>query len=399
MILRTTINPILELLLGIIIGVITVRLYRPIIIATQKQHVKANAIAIGYHTTMILVGITELIIAYVSVCYILEIDILHQISAAESKSSNGEDRGMIVSTFEKGLQFIHLLIYTTGIKIGQALQPVGLTGGIATGKSTVSRLLQQQSTSDADAKKDTDEVEFIIIDVDGIAHDILLPTYNDSVYNRLVNEFGTDILMKDETTTTTSHRRPLIDRRKLGDVVFKDRNKRRKLNSITHPKIIKIMIKSILYEGLNLNRFVLLTNNKTKRKAGRRVVCVDIPLLFEGGLPMKLLFGSTIIVVSCNPTLQLQRLQSRNTDLTLDQCKERIASQIPIEKKAKLAHYVIVNNGSLKSLKKEVDEVKLQVGNVIFGSQSGIIELHWLIIVAYHLYLYFYYVEYRFATL
>ena len=114
---------------------------------------------------------------------------------------------------------------------------------------------------------------------------------------------------------------------------------------------------------------------------------------------MKLLFGSTIIVVSCNPTLQLQRLQSRNTDLTLDQCKERIASQIPIEKKAKLAHYVIVNNGSLKSLKKEVDEVKLQVGNVIFGSQSGIIELHWLIIVAYHLYLYFYYVEYRFATL
>ena len=95
-------------------------------------------------------------------------------------------------------------------------------------------------------------------------------------------------------------------------------------------------------------------------------------------------------MVSCNPTLQLQRLQSRNTDLTLDQCKQRIASQIAIEKKAKLAHYVIVNNGSLKSLKNEIAEVKLQVGNVIAGSQCGIIELHWLIIVAYHLYLYYY---------
>ena len=222
--------------------------------------------------------------------------------------------------------------------IGQALQPVGLTGGIATGKSTVSRLLQQPSskhlsTSDADTKKDTDEIEFIIIDVDGIAHDILLPTYNDSVYNRLVNVFGTDILMKYDASTSsggggkdTTHR-PLIDRRKLGDVVFKDRKKRRKLNSITHPKIIKIMIKRILYEGLNLNRFVISTdNNKTtsRNRKARRVVCVDIPLLFEGGLPMKLLFGSAIIVVSCNPTLQLQRLQSRNTDLTLDQCKQRI---------------------------------------------------------------------------
>jgi len=395
MILRTILNLILELLLGIIIGVITVRLYRPIIIATQKKHnVKANENTIGYHTAMILISITKLVIAYVSVCYILEIDILHQISAAVSR----EDRG-IVSTFEKGLQLIHPLIYTTGIKIGQALQPVGLTGGIATGKSTVSRLLQQQSSkqqrTSGDAKKDTDEVEFVVIDVDGIAHDILLPTYNDSVYDRLVDEFGTDILMKDETTSGSggkdTTRRPLIDRRKLGDVVFKDRSKRRKLNSITHPKIIKIMMKRILYEGLNLDRFMIpsSTNNKRK-KAGRRVVCVDIPLLFEGGLPMKLLFGSSIIVVSCNPTLQLQRLQSRNTDLTLDQCKERIASQIPLEKKAKLAQFVIMNNGSFKSLKNEVEEVKLQVGNAISGSQCGIIELHWLIIVAYHLYLYFF---------
>ena len=372
MILQTILHLILELLLGIIIGVITVRLYRPIIIATQKHNVKANAIAIGYHTAMILISTTKLIIACVSVCYILDIDLLHPISAAVSKSSS-EDRGMIVSTFEKGLQVVHILLYTMGIKIGQALQPVGLTGGIATGKSTVSSLLQQRQSSSKHSAS-VSNIEFVIIDVDGIAHDILLPTYNDSVYDRLVNEFCTDILMQDDTSTT-KHRRPLIDRRKLGDVVFKDRNKRRKLNSITHPKIIKIMIKRILYEG-----FI----------ARGRVVCVDIPLLFEGGLPMKLLFGSTIIVVSCYPTLQLQRLQNRNTDLTLDQCKERIASQIPIDKKVKLAQFVIVNNGSFKSLKNEVDKVKLQVGNAISGSQCCIIELHWLILVAYHIYLYFF---------
>ena len=274
MLLRTILNLILELLLGIIIGVITVRVYRRIIIATQQNDVKGRSLYIGY------ISITKLIIAYVSVCNILDIDILYPtISATVMKSR--EDRVMIFSTFERVMQqFIHLLIYTTGIKIGQALQPVGLTGGIATGKSTVSRLLsKQQRTSDTDdEKKDTDEVEFVIIDVDGIAHDILLPTYNDTVYDRLVNEFGTDILMRgDDATSTSTGRgkdnttlRPLIDRRKLGDVVFKDRNKRRKLNSITHPKIIKIMIKSILYEGLNLGMFMIPSSSNNKRKkAGR----------------------------------------------------------------------------------------------------------------------------------
>ena len=114
-------NLILELLFGIIIGVITVRVYRRIIIATQKKHnVKAGSKTIRYHTAMLMISITKLIIAYISVCYILDIDILlHPISAAVSR----EDRGMIVSTFEKGMKLIHLLICTTGIKIGQALQP------------------------------------------------------------------------------------------------------------------------------------------------------------------------------------------------------------------------------------------------------------------------------------
>ena len=147
----------------------------------------------------------------------------------------------------------------------------------------------------------------------------------------------------------------------------------KKLNSITHPKIIKIMLKCILLEGLNLQRFWSKSNN-----AKLRVVCVDIPLLFEGGLPMRLLFG-TVIVVACREKLQLDRLHSRNPDLTLEQCRQRIASQIPVEVKASKAHLVIRNDESLKSLKIQVAQAKKEVVNLVAGSQRGI-ELHWLVI-------------------
>ncbi|EED93009.1 predicted protein, partial [Thalassiosira pseudonana CCMP1335] len=236
---------------------------------------------------------------------------------------------------------------------------VGLTGGIATGKSTVSSLFssrQSPQTKDATIAIH-EETEFIVIDVDGIAHDILLPEKmgEDSVYNRLVAEFGMGILeeskSKDTANNTSSH--PPIDRRKLGDVVFSDRQRRTKLNSITHPKIIKIMLRRIIMEGLNLGRFFNISN---KSVSSRRVICVDIPLLFEGGLPMRLLFG-TIIVVACNPNLQLERLHKRNPDLTLEQCRQRIASQIPVEEKARKAQLVIRNDGGMQELKSQVMKV------------------------------------------
>ncbi|KAL7543868.1 hypothetical protein ACHAXR_013243 [Thalassiosira sp. AJA248-18] len=274
---------------------------------------------------------------------------------------------------------MRILIFAAGTVVGAALQPVGLTGGIATGKSTVSSLLQLPPQNNEDADSNEKQVEFIIIDVDGIAHDILLPKKlgQDSVYDRLVSEFGTDILATTDKgqKITDSGACPNIDRRKLGDIVFRDRQKRKKLNSITHPKIIMIMVKRILLEGLNLGRFST-SSSKTKKK--HRVVCVDIPLLFEGGLPMRMLFG-TVIVVACNPTLQLERLHQRNPDLTLEQCRQRIASQIPVEEKARKAHVVIRNDDSLKSLKCQVMQVKEQVADIVCGPQRGI-ELPWLVI-------------------
>lgn len=267
---------------------------------------------------------------------------------------------------------MRIATYAAGIIVGTALQPVGLTGGIATGKSTVAKLLQDD---DVEQKNATDVV---IIDLDRIAHDILLPrhlTTTESVYDRLVSEFGREILTTTNSDGNTSNSSiALIDRRKLGEMVFADRQKRMKLNSITHPKIRKIMLMHILMEGLGLS------SSQSKRKkshAKQLVVCVDIPLLFEGGLPMRLLFG-TIIVVACNPTLQLERLHSRNSDLTIEQCQQRIASQIPVEEKARKADMVIWNDESLKSLKIQVRQVKEKVANIVTKQRD--VELSWLVV-------------------
>lgn len=213
-----------------------------------------------------------------------------------------------------------------------------------------------------------------------------------SVYDRLISEFGTEILINEtddtddgcisnnagEGTEKSSERGPPeIDRRKLGDVVFRDRQKRRKLDSITHPAIIKIMLTRILLEGLNIS--FGMSNNATIPRKGKkrlRVVCVDIPLLFEGGLPMRLLFG-TIIVVACNPTLQLARLRERNPDLSEEQCRQRIASQIPVEEKAKRADVVIRNDGDLDLLKRRVRDVREEVATS--ASKRGV-ELSWSVI-------------------
>ena len=128
------------------------------------------------------------------------------------------------------------------------------------------------------------------------------------------------------------------------------------------------MMQRILSEGLNFNK------NK------RRVVCADIPLLFEGGLPMRMLFG-TVVVVTCKSELQLERLQKRNTDLTIEQCRQRIESQMPVEEKARKAHLVIRNDGNMKDLKSEVSRVKKDLADVVAGKQRGV-ELYWLVLAA-----------------
>jgi len=240
-------------------------------------------------------------------------------------------------TFILGLR---CLLFAVGAKLGATLQPVGLTGGIACGKSTVSQLLRDPS------KKNKNDA-FAIVDVDAIAHDILVPGKmgTDCGYKRVVNAFsGHDIFAKSDSKD------PPIDRRKLGDIIFRDTPKRRVLNGITHPLISKIMFKQIIREGI-----VPSLKNTS-------IVAVDIPLLFEVGLQMKLLFGIKI-VVGCDENIQLERLTVRNKDLTREQCESRIQSQIPIHQKANMADIVIWNNGTMNDLMLQVETARREVIN------------------------------------
>lgn len=234
---------------------------------------------------------------------------------------------------------MELLLKTTCLylstKFGASLQPVGLTGGIACGKSTVSKLLFQPSNSQS---KDA----FAIVDVDEIAHDILVPgkySKHDCAYHRIVSTFQNDDVLMESNE---------IDRRKLGDVIFRDASKRRMLNRITHPLISKVMLKQVIREHF----FPLMHNTST--------VAVDIPLLFEVGLKMKVLFAIKV-VIACTSELQLLRLKERNPDLTLEQCQKRIESQMPVYKKVEMADIVIWNNGTMDDLIQEVEVARREI--------------------------------------
>ena len=301
---------------------------------------------------------------------------------------------------------IRLIFMCLGVYLGESFLPVALTGGIATGKSTVANMLldpkpvnlQQSNPSSKTKKKKPksavqqpqsviassqavalatldEEGSFLIIDTDTIGHEILLPPAvlageidvpdsdetteytvhpNDSVFNDIVDAFGDE----DADNKNLLDENGLIDRRKLGAVIFQDPPQRRVLNGITHPRIIIIMLKRILYG-------IFFSNEE--------IVCADVPLLFESG-QLRRLFGITILV-ACDPDKQLQRLRKRNPDLTEQQCQDRIASQLPIESKAAMADIVIWNNGDLESLSEEVERVRRDVMGRIFGVGMSLLQM------------------------
>ena len=184
----------------------------------------------------------------------------------------------------------------------------------------------------------------IIIDVDQIAHDVVdstkLHQYGpESAYFDIVRIFGKDILLQPDAS---AQHLPQIDRKKLGDIIFRDPTKRRILNKLTHPRIIRCMLKRIAVEHF------IHPNN---------VVVVDIPLLFEAGYMMQLLFGY-IVVVATKPDVQLKRLQLRNPELSVEQCQHRINSQYSIDVKVSKADAVIWNNQSIGELDQNVNKVQ-----------------------------------------
>ncbi|KAI9019582.1 dephospho-CoA kinase [Phycomyces nitens] len=189
---------------------------------------------------------------------------------------------------------------------------IGLTGGIASGKSTVSKLLLDEKIP--------------VIDADLIAREIVKPGRRS---NKLIRKhFGDSVFLPDGN----------IDRPKLGDIIFKDPHKRSILNQCTHPYVRLEMAKQALFYWF---------------KGADRVV-FDVPLLFESKLDR---FMGTNIVVYCSEPLQLQRLRSRD-GLTEEQAGNRIQAQMPLSEKVEKADIVLDNSS-------DVSQLKIQVRNMI----------------------------------
>ncbi|XP_030076517.1 dephospho-CoA kinase domain-containing protein isoform X2 [Microcaecilia unicolor] len=186
---------------------------------------------------------------------------------------------------------------------------VGLTGGIASGKSTVVTVFQ--------------ELGCAVIDADVIARQVVQP--NEPAYQLIVQKFGNEILLENDE----------INREKLGSIIFSSSEKRQLLNSIIHPRIQKAMLKQIM------KYFVL----------GYRYVILDIPLLFETNKLKR--FMKHTVLVYCDPQSQLSRLMRRN-GLSKAEAEARILSQLPLDEKRRLADHVIDNSGDWESTRLQV---------------------------------------------
>ena len=189
---------------------------------------------------------------------------------------------------------------------------IGITGSIASGKSVLTAYLLG--------------LGYPVIDADAIAADLVRP--GSDTLKDIADTFGDDMLTSDGA----------LDRDKLGQLVFKDEDARRKLNDLMHPAIIRAMVDlSENFHGL---------------------VFFDIPLLFEEYDAIKAngLDFDAVWLVDADEEVQLERLMARD-NIDEAYAKEKIASQMPLEEKKSRAHAVFDNSGDLMNLYIQVDEV------------------------------------------
>jgi len=199
---------------------------------------------------------------------------------------------------------------------------IGLTGGIATGKSTVSTILQNPPHS------------LPIIDADILARKAVEP--GTRAFSRILTTFGSDLAIRDPDSGTIIG----LDRTALGKRVFSgDEVARKKLNAIVHPAVRWLMVKSVIWEWL---------------VKGSKVVILDIPLLFESGLDR---FCGVTMVVATKKEVQLERLLQRDSRLSEEDARGRIASQWDVNDKKELADVVIENNSTKEDLERRIGEV------------------------------------------
>lgn len=188
---------------------------------------------------------------------------------------------------------------------------VGLTGGIASGKSTVSQILQDKG--------------LVVLDADIFAREVVAPgTFG---LKAIVDHYGSEIINSQGE----------LDRKKLGQKIFNDATQRGVLERITHP-----LIQLRAREEIRL-----------LRRLNHRLIFYDAALIFEKGLNKN--FEKTI-VVNCTQENQIKRLMQRDS-LTEAKAKEIISAQWPLDKKAAAADFVIENNGTKAEILKQIEEI------------------------------------------
>ena len=188
---------------------------------------------------------------------------------------------------------------------------VGLTGGIASGKSTVAKILEGLGAA--------------IIDADVLAREVVEP--DQDAWKDIVASFGAEIVQADRT----------LDRTKLRTIIFDNPEARKKLESIIHPRVRALAEKRI----------------SERAAAGYVVIVYEVPLLFEGNLHEWL---RPVILVACDVGTQRSRLQKRDR-LQAAEAQKHIDAQMSLEEKRRLADYVIENNGNLEDLERQVGAV------------------------------------------
>jgi dephospho-CoA kinase len=193
---------------------------------------------------------------------------------------------------------------------------VGLTGSIATGKSTVSEMFRRKGAE--------------IIDADHIAREVVEPGTEGLA--RIVREFGPGMLDEEGK----------LNRERLGARIFQNPAEREKLNRLLHPLIVNSM---------------RAKTEKIKKEKDPDLLIWDVPLLIEGNLTQ---WVEAVILVYTPKEIQLERLMKRNA-LSKEEAEKRILAQMDIEEKKKYADYVIDNRGTLSETERQVDQLWKQL--------------------------------------
>ena len=186
---------------------------------------------------------------------------------------------------------------------------VGLTGGIATGKSTVADLFRRFGAA--------------VIDADQLARDVV--QHGKPAWREIVKCFGKRVLLPDRT----------IDRPALGSIVFRNRRKLRRLERIIHPRVAREQQRRA---------------RRIARRTPNAIIIYEVPLLFEAGVNTRV---DKIIVVTADRETQVARLKQRN-GLTRRQAFQRIKSQMPLAEKARRADIVLDGTKSKSLLSREI---------------------------------------------